>query len=620
MKRAIDVALSLTALIVTMPVMVLAALLVWLWDFRSPVYVSLRVRDPRSTFPMYKFRSMIPGADLRGGASTAGNDRRLTSIGRVLRALKIDELPQMWNVLVGDMSLVGPRAQVVQGAVLYTAQENRLFDVRPGITDFASIVFADEGDILAEHDDPDTAYNTLIRPWKSRLGLAYVEHRRVWVDCALILLTLVAIASKRRARRGVQAVLRQLGVAESLVRVAGRDQPLEMIVPPGGLIPAANGPYLPLSLSERAHWIQGFEQLRRGPIIAIHLLLIVAANVIAWMLHYEGRLGPAETALMYQGLSWLILIRAVTFGPFRLYQGLWRYTGVYDLQALIAGVASSSILFLITTMFLIPGYPRSIMVVDALVLTFLLGGVRMMRRMYAEFGSWAPGTRDVLIYGAGSIGEGAARLMRADRSGGRRPIGFIDDDPTKIGLRIHSVPVLGGRAHLASILAKSDAEEILIAKRGAEDALKTVTDVLDERGIDVRLAPGFDPSSVRDLNADKAAFESTTPPVGSEDGTRTAGDATVAARPEPLATRCPSCRVGQAHRSHARSYFERARKGWSDKRIYRCHECGWRGWLLPIENAADWAPLGESRVDFSLADLKSLDDDLASSPLVTHDQ
>jgi len=99
-------------------------------------------------------------------------------------------LPQLWNVLLGDMSLVGPRPNVKRETDLYTQEEKRLLSVRPGITDIASIVFSDEGDILKDKPDPDIAYNQLIRPWKSRLGLVYVERQNLWLDIRLIFLTI----------------------------------------------------------------------------------------------------------------------------------------------------------------------------------------------------------------------------------------------------------------------------------------------------------------------------------------------------------------------------------------------------------------------------------------------
>jgi lipopolysaccharide/colanic/teichoic acid biosynthesis glycosyltransferase len=182
---------------------------------------------------MVKLRSMVRNADKKGGASTAANDRRITWVGRLIRKTKFDEVPQLWNVLVGDMSLVGPRPQVMRDVAFYTEEEYHLFDARPGITDFSSIVFSDEGDILKGSENPDLKYNQVIRPWKSRLGLFYAKHQGVGVDGHLIILTVVAIISRRRALRGVQGLLRRLGATEELIAVAGRTQPLVPFPPPG---------------------------------------------------------------------------------------------------------------------------------------------------------------------------------------------------------------------------------------------------------------------------------------------------------------------------------------------------------------------------------------------------
>ena len=118
---------------------------------------------------------MIVKADQTGVDSTAGDDKRITPIGRLVRKLKLDELSQLWNVLKGDMSLVGPRPNVPREVALYTSDENKLLEIRPGITDLSSIIFADEGDILHGAEDPDLRYHQIIRPWKSRLGLLYVK-------------------------------------------------------------------------------------------------------------------------------------------------------------------------------------------------------------------------------------------------------------------------------------------------------------------------------------------------------------------------------------------------------------------------------------------------------------
>ena len=150
----------------------LIALAVWLEDRRSPWFRGVRVGRGGRRFRMVKFRTMIPDAWKSGVSSTACGDRRITRVGKILRRAKLDELPQLWNVLTGDMSLVGPRPQVEPDAALYTAEERRLFDVRPGITDLASIVFADEGEILAGSADPDLV--TTRASGRGRAG---------WVSC-----------------------------------------------------------------------------------------------------------------------------------------------------------------------------------------------------------------------------------------------------------------------------------------------------------------------------------------------------------------------------------------------------------------------------------------------------
>ena len=119
---------------------------------------------------MYKLRTMIINADSTGVDSTSSNDNRITSVGKFIRKFKIDEISQLINVLLGDMSLVGPRPNVLREILMYTDLEKELLTVKPGITDFASIVFSDEGEILSDSDDPDIDYNQLIRPGKGYLG------------------------------------------------------------------------------------------------------------------------------------------------------------------------------------------------------------------------------------------------------------------------------------------------------------------------------------------------------------------------------------------------------------------------------------------------------------------
>ena len=129
--------------------------------------------------------------------------------------------------------MVGPRPQVQRDVDLYTADERHLLDIRPGITDFSSIVFSDEGDILAGSDDPDIKYNQVIRPWKSRLGLLYVQKHTFIVDLEVIWLTVIAIVSRAKALNGLQHILKKLGASDQLLRVSQRRETLQAYPPPG---------------------------------------------------------------------------------------------------------------------------------------------------------------------------------------------------------------------------------------------------------------------------------------------------------------------------------------------------------------------------------------------------
>lgn len=232
-KRAFDIIISLLGLIIASPILIPVIIAVWLQDFHSPFYIAPRVGKDGKLFRMVKLRSMVANADKVGVDSTSAKDTRITSVGRFIRRYKLDELSQLWNVLKGDMSLVGPRPQVQRDAALYTEVEQHLLSVKPGITDISSIVFADEGDILKDSDDPDLDYNRLIRPWKSRLGLLYIDHKSFMLDLRLIFLTALTIVSRQKALAGIQKILQDLGADEMLRRVAQRQDKLEPYPPPG---------------------------------------------------------------------------------------------------------------------------------------------------------------------------------------------------------------------------------------------------------------------------------------------------------------------------------------------------------------------------------------------------
>lgn len=233
-KRVIDIVVGSAILIVASPVLLGSMLAVWLQDWHSPFYLAKRVGRNNRDFTMVKIRSMKIRADATGVNSTGANDNRITAVGRFIRKWKIDELSQFLNVVAGTMSIVGPRPQVRHwGTDLFTTEEQRLLSVLPGITDLSSIVFSDEGAILADAEHADLEYNRIIRPWKSRLGLFYIDHASFALDLQIMWLTFLTIVSKRAAIDGVQEILKSHVADAQLVAVCSRANPLPAAPPPG---------------------------------------------------------------------------------------------------------------------------------------------------------------------------------------------------------------------------------------------------------------------------------------------------------------------------------------------------------------------------------------------------
>ena len=233
MKRFTDLIISLFGLIFLSPIILPVLLIVWLQDFHNPFYVAPRVGKNEKIFKMIKLRSMKINADKSGVDSTSSNDSRITSVGRFIRKIKLDEISQLINVLFGDMSLVGPRPNVKRETDLYTFEEKKLLSVKPGITDFSSIVFSDEGDILKDSNDPDLDYNQLIRPWKSRLGIFYINNKSLRLDFILIFLTVIAILNRDSALKKIHNLLMRLNADEVLLKIAKRKTDLVPAPPPG---------------------------------------------------------------------------------------------------------------------------------------------------------------------------------------------------------------------------------------------------------------------------------------------------------------------------------------------------------------------------------------------------
>jgi lipopolysaccharide/colanic/teichoic acid biosynthesis glycosyltransferase len=193
MKRLFDIIASFMGLLVLSPLLLLLSLLIVLESRGGVFYMQIRIGRNEQPFQLFKFRSMYPQSDQKGLLTVGKRDNRITRVGQWLRKYKLDELPQLWNVLKGDMSIVGPRPEVEKYVEHYSAEQRTVLQVRPGLTDYASLQYIQEDELLAKSTQPEQTYLKEILPEKLRLSQQYIEEQNFWVDLKIIFQTLLKI-------------------------------------------------------------------------------------------------------------------------------------------------------------------------------------------------------------------------------------------------------------------------------------------------------------------------------------------------------------------------------------------------------------------------------------------
>jgi len=230
---------------------------------------------------------------------------------------------------------------------------------------------------------------------------------------------------------------------------------------------------------------------RRARVLLADALLAVAGNYLAFWLRFDGTIPAAYWMLWLQTVPCLVLIRGLTFIAFHLYDSVWQYVGLRDLRAIAISVSVSNVLFclLIRGVLELRAYPRSVFVTDLVLMVFLMGAVRVSWRLGREYLANAR-TKSVLIFGAGDAGEAMVREILNGGEHGYRPVGFVDDDPAKVGQRIHGVPVLGTRADLPRIIAQTNPSEVLVAiARPTPQMLRQVVKALESHKLPIKAVP-----------------------------------------------------------------------------------------------------------------------------------
>ncbi len=278
------------------------------------------------------------------------------------------------------MSLVGPRPEVSRYVDLFAEDYGAILTVRPGLTDLASLKYIDESAVLAAAPDPDDEYLNVVLPEKLRLAKFYVQHTSTILDLAIVTQTILCLLK-------IPVVVCELPD----LRVTR---------------PSQSSDWGPRMVAAILKW-------RRPLIVGLDIGLMMLANYMAFWLRFDGSIPDVEWGAFLLVLPWLVAIRSAVFYLFRLNQGLWRYTSLWDLQNIVVGVVTSTALLYgcVYWALQVVVYPRSIFVVDAILLIGLAAGVRLPRRMLREAVIYRP-KKKVLIIGAGDGGERVAREMK----------------------------------------------------------------------------------------------------------------------------------------------------------------------------------------------------------------
>lgn len=442
-KRLIDVMVAFSGLVLLSPLLLATAVAVAL-SGRGPVFFrQIRVGKGHRNFWIVKFRTMVRDAPEQGPAFTLGGDPRITRVGHFLRRYKLDELPQLFNVLVGDMSLVGPRPQVPEViAWLDEAQQATLLSVRPGITDYASVVFIDEASLLAESPDPERTHREVILPRKVALSLFYLDRRSLIEDLRIVLATIYL------AFQGIVG------------------------------------------------------QASRQMQVLVDVMLFAAAFLLAFAIRFEFDVPPHRAEQMVQLLPYTVLVRLLMNFAFGVYKVLWRYISLFDAARFVKSVGVVTAGFLFFRLVPIQGaaflqLPISVILLEGLMSLCLVLGVRGLQRWVHEatHEGVVPVRNDVtrvLIVGAGYTGRAVAREIRVRSNLNMHLVGFLDDDPEKRLAEVEGARVLGTTGAIDEIGRREGVARVFLAITGlAPERKAAIESACEGMGARLQVIPGL---------------------------------------------------------------------------------------------------------------------------------
>ncbi len=445
-KRLMDILLSLIGIITLLPILPIISLLIKL-DSRGPVfYLAPRVGKDMKSFNMYKFRTMIETPFEVGDSVSPQYDPRVTSFGRFLRRTKMNELPQLINILKGEMTFVGPRPEAPDLAELYPEDAKGVFSVKPGLVGPSTIIGRNEEELYPPGVDAKKYYIEKILPKKVEIDLEYLKSPSPFKELQYIL----------------------MGVQETLA---------------GAL--------------RKRHIHDNRSQIY---LLIADIFLIICSYILAVVIYSRNIPGGANLIrpLTILPVATVILLSCNVY--FGMYSCLIRYISYHEILGVLKGVTSGS-LFLVLLAWVVglDAYSKMIAVMNWGFLILTLSGLRVCLKLYWEKMNPETETREkrrIFIFGAGDAGNSAYHALNLEKNSLFEVVGFIDDAPNKYGKKLHGVKVLGNRYHIKALARLYKVEEILLAEsNGNPDVASEVINICQKVGLRYRVF-----SSLRDLD------------------------------------------------------------------------------------------------------------------------
>ncbi len=441
-KRIFDFTGASVGIIMVSPLWLLLAGLIKL-DSHGPVFFRQeRAAVGGGTFRIFKFRTMVAGAYRSGARLTVRRDPRITNVGQILRWTKLDELPQLLNVFLGDMSFVGPRPEDPYFTNFYTAEQREVLAAKPGVIGPSQVEGRDEIEKYPDDcENIEEFYLHHILPPKLERDLHYVRHATFLTDLRVLASGLLSIlCSQFKARFFARTRYRLAALVGDIV-------------------------------------------------------LMVVSYLGANLIKFDWRLGPDEWSYIGKALIWVVAVRPLVFVYYGLYQRTTRWMGRRDMAAIVKAVSVSSALLVAGTYFSLQHHSRAVFVIDWILLLCLIGGSRYM------LGSILSGAArreekgpfvKVLVAGSGHGGEAILRSLLEDPGSLFMPVGIIDHEPHRWGALIHGVRVMGGATDIAMAASTHGVEMVLVSLADLDPVMvREIVEACRRLGLECRLVPAL---------------------------------------------------------------------------------------------------------------------------------